>query len=95
MLQEIPAPFGEVRRGLSMVRLLLFASRGWTLAAPAGRAPINHNADAPPPSHADQILKEIAHAAIIDNRLSHPDGPSIGSRSGEQDHEPRKAAAHV
>ncbi len=65
------------------------------LAAPVGRAPISHNADVPPPSHADQILKEIAHAAIADNRLSHADGRSIGSRSGEQDHEPRKATAHV
>ena len=65
------------------------------LAAPAGSAPINHNADAPPRSHADETLKEIAHAAVADNRFARTARGSIDSRSGEQDHEPHKATAHV
>jgi MFS family permease len=65
------------------------------LVVPWGRAPINDDADAPPSSHADQISKEIAHEAIADNRLTRADGRSIGPRSGEHDHESRKATAHV
>jgi len=65
------------------------------LAVPAGRSPIDDKTDAPPHSHADEILKEIVHAAIADHRIPHADGDSIGSRSGEHEHEPSKATAHV
>jgi MFS family permease len=65
------------------------------LVAPAGRAPIKDDADFPPPSHADHMSKEIAHAAVADNHFTRADGRSIGPRSGEHDHESRKAAAHV
>ena len=58
-------------------------------------SPAKRTGGAQAASRYDELLETIAFAATADDHVNNADGSVIGSRSGEQEHEPSKATADV